>query len=147
MSSDWTHLAAPTLFDQDHFAWRKKVKTHSNLAESVMTWSDISDFTRNAYALMCDLGNTYAFLASRNRLPATLPDECTPDGFYRAAVMSRDRQVGVWRDELDIPSFEELAPFSKFIYGRITDRLREIVEPDDDGLDFDDGLEDGLWKI
>ena len=142
MNSDWRRLQMATVFEQDHAAWRKKLKTDSDLVESTMTWGDCSDFTRNAYSLHVDLASTYTFLASKNRLPATLPAECTPAGFYYAAVASRDRQVGVQRDELDVPSYSELSLFSQFIYTRITDRLRAIVEPDDglNGFDVSDGL-------
>lgn len=135
VNGSWLNIATPVLFDRDHAAWRKRSKN-----EPEMSWVDCGDFTRNAYALMVDLASTYIYLSHKGRLPATMPDECSPSGFYYAAVVSRDRQVGIQRDELDIPSYSSLSPFSQFIYTRIADRLRDIVAPVDDGLDFEDEL-------
>jgi hypothetical protein len=102
-----------------------------------MAWSDLSPHTRNAYQLAVDLASTYVYLSHKGRLPAGLPSECMPSGFYYAAVVSRDKQVGLQRDMLDVPSFDELSPFSRFIYTRIADRLRAIADTDD-GLGFDE---------
>ena len=123
INGNWYSLPAARIFEQDHAEWRR-----ARTQEPTMTWSDASPHTRNAYQLAVDLASTYNYLSHKGRLPAKLPSECTPSGFYYAAVESRDRQVGLQRDMLDVPAYSELSPFSQFIYSRIAKRLREIAD-------------------
>jgi hypothetical protein len=141
----WRDRPMPKLFDEDLAAWRKLNPNDIN-----MSWEDLGHYARGAYALHCDLGCTYAFLAGKGRLPKEMPDDCTPQGFYRHAVQMRCQAVGREYDALEVLPFCELSSFSQFIHRRMAERVAEVAgfkeDDDDHGLgDFAvDGDGDGL---
>jgi hypothetical protein len=147
---DWHSATGPALFDADFAAWLKSLSRKARVGEAHMHWTDLGPFTISAYGLHLDLIGTYRFLAHRNKVPAVLPDDCTPEGFYLRAVEVRREQVGLHNPFVPTP-YERLSAFSQFIYRCMTRRIAASAGIDKlstrhDGLDGDgdDGLGDGL---
>lgn len=156
LADDWHSLNGPALFEADFAAWMKSLSRRARAAEATMHWRDLGPFAISAYGLHIDLMGTYRFRLHRNNPPLVLPDDCTPEGFYRMAVAVRHQQVGV-HTPMIITSYDRLSPFSRFIYSRMTERVAASAgfgqqKAKNDGLgdgleDVDDGLgggDDGL---
>lgn len=148
--------SAPMLFEADFAAWLKSLSPRARLGEAQLLWSDLSPFTISAYGLHLSLIGSYRFLAHRGKAPTTLPDDCTPEGFYLKAVETRRRQIGLHNPFTPTP-YERLSDFSHFIYRCMSERVatsagfgkrssKRAAKPDGDGLDdgLGDGLDDGL---
>jgi hypothetical protein len=159
---DWTN--APALYEGDFAAWLKSLGPKARERECIVRWIDLGPFTHSAYGMHRDMIAGYQYLLHKGNAPAELPQDCTPEGFYRQAVQTRREQIGLHNPFTPTP-YERLSEFSHFIYRRITDRLAAAAGFDKpkastladrmDGLDFlqvfpsarddqDDGLGDGL---
>lgn len=149
-NSDWRNLPMPVVFDADHAAWLKSLSRKQRVGEPAMSWSDLGPYTISAYGLHEGLASTYCFAVSKKKAPTVLPDDCTPQGFYLAAVEKRRRQVGV-DDKTFVPTpYERLSAFSQFLYKQMAGRVAVAAgfskgakpAKADDGLgdDLDDGL-------
>lgn len=144
--------SAPMLFEADFAAWLGSLSPKARLAEAQLQWSDLSPFTISAYGLHLGLIGSYRFLLHRGKGPTTMPEDCTPEGFYLKAVETRRRQIGLHNPFSPTP-YERLSEFSHFIYRCMAERVamsagfskrssKPVASPDSDGLG--DDIEDGL---
>jgi hypothetical protein len=144
--------SAPMLFDADFAAWVRSLSPKARAGEAQLQWTDLSPFTISAYGLHLGLIGSYRFLAHRGKGPTTLPDDCTPEGFYLKAIETRRRQIGLHNPFSPTP-YERLSNFSHFIYRCMAERVAmsagfagrtpSAATSGNDGLD-DDGIDDGL---
>ena len=153
------------VFDADFSAWMKSLSRKARVGEPAMQWTDLGPHAHTAYQMHCDIASKYAFAVTKKLAPALLPDDATPQGFYKAAVLKRREQVGKAL-MIDTP-WERLSAFSRFLYTRMAERIARsagfktaaiaddglgsdddgLGEPDDDGLGGNDGIDemdDGL---
>ncbi len=148
----WRMLPMAVVFEADFAAWLKSLSRKARHGEAIMHWTDLGPFSTNAYALHEHLAGMYEYAIHRGQGPTALPNDCTPEGFYLAAVASRQQQVGVHEPVSPTP-YERLSAFSQFLYCRMSDRIATAAgfgpakarkAPADDGLG--DGLDDGLGE-
>ena len=144
----WRRWNGPALFEGDFAAWLKSLSPKARIGEAQVHWTDLSPFTVSAYGQHLDLIGSYCFLVHKGKAPATLPDDCTPEGFYLRAVETRRRQIGL-HNPFTPTAYERLSAFSHFMYQRMAERIATSAgfspqEAPPAALAVADGLDDGL---